>query len=146
MVAIGILISFLVAPDSTVGSRLATGLVFAALIASSILLHYLGGALAGLLVRAPMRFVYFTATLAYCRYENARTYPSRVHLIRSLSQPAVHVILCLGASALYASGNASPFVLFLAILNAVFFVVAMSPLPTMHGGVLLKHLRNWTRG
>jgi hypothetical protein len=34
-------------------------------------------------------------------------------------------------------------VFFLAVLNLAFFIIAMAPFPTMHGGVLLKNLKAW---
>jgi Zn-dependent protease len=42
---------------------------------------------------------------------------------------------------LYVAGLDSHFVLFLAVLNLAFFAIAMAPLPTMHGGVVLKHVK-----
>jgi len=146
MLATGILVSFLTRVGDSVGERLFAGLVYGLLIGASIVMHYLCGALAGSLVNSPMRFTLFTATLAYCRYDDSREYPSRVHLVRSLGQPAAHVLLGVPALGFYLAGYHSHFLLFLAIANFVFLVVAMAPLPTMHGGVVLKHLRGWKRG
>jgi hypothetical protein len=79
-------------------------------------------------------------SLAYNQYDRSREYPSRVHLIRSLTE---HLLLGVCMLALYRAGYDARPVLFLAILNLFFFVVAMAPLPTMHGGVVLRHA--WKR-
>jgi hypothetical protein len=42
---------------------------------------------------------------------------------------------------LYRAGNHGPIVLFLAVLNLAFVVLALAPFPTLHGGVVLKHLK-----
>ena len=76
----------------------------------------------------------------------SRDYPSRVHLIRGLGEPASNLILGAVMLGLYVAGNHSHFVLFLAVLNLAFFIVAMAPFPTMHGGVVLTNLREWRRG
>ena len=88
-----------------------------------------------------MRRVVFTATLAYNVYDESREYPSRVHLIRSLGEPAANLILGAVMLGLYLAGNHGHIVLFLAVLNLAFFVIALAPFPTMHGGVVLKHLK-----
>ena len=110
---------------------------------TSILVHYLGGAVAGRLVRAPMRQVVFTATLAYNVYDESREYPSRVRLIRGLGEPAANLVLGVVMLGLHLAGINTHFVFFLAVLNLGFFIIAMAPFPTMHGGVLLKHLKAW---
>jgi hypothetical protein len=127
------------------GQRIVAGLVYAVLIEASILWHQLGGAVAGKLVGAPMRRVTLTATLAYNEYDESREYPSRIHLIRGLAEPVANLALGAVMLAVYVSGYQSHVVLFLAVLNLAFSVIAMAPLPTMHGGVVLKHLRAWNR-
>jgi hypothetical protein len=142
--AVGIVLAVTTESGST-GQRIVAGLAYAVLIEASILWHQLGGAFAGKLVGAPMRRVTLTATLAYNEYDESREYPSRVHLIRGLSEPLANLILGAVMLVVYVSGYHSHVVLFLAALNLAFFVIAMAPLPTMHGGVVLKHLRAWTR-
>jgi hypothetical protein len=146
MVALGIVIALAFESHAATGTRLLLGLAYGALILASILIHYLGGAVAGGLVKAPMRRVVFTATLAYNAYDESREYPSRIHLIRGLGEPAANLILGAIMLGLYVAGNRSHFVLFLAVLNLGFFIIAMAPLPTMHGGVLLQNLKTWRRG
>jgi hypothetical protein len=145
MFALGVVIGFVAESHANAGKRLLFGLAYGALLFASILVHYLGGAVAGRVVDAPMRRVVFTATLAYNNYDESREFPSRIHLIRGLSEPAANLILGGVMLSLYLAGNHSHFVLFLAILNLAFFIIAMAPFPTMHGGVLLKHLEMWRR-
>jgi hypothetical protein len=145
MVAVGVVIALVAESHAAAGTRLLLGLVYGALILASILAHYLGGAVAGRMVHAPMRQVIFTATLAYNVYDESREYPSRVHLIRGLGEPAANLILGATMLSLYLAGNQSHLVFFLAVLNLAFFIIAMAPFPTMHGGVLLRNLRSWRR-
>lgn len=139
--AVGVVISFVTQVGSSAGERLLIGLVYGLLIAASIIIHQLGGAIAGKLVGAPMRSVIFTATLPYNVYDESREFPSSVHVIRGLGEPAANLLLGAIMLTLYVAGLDSHFVLFLAVLNLAFFAIAMSPLPTMHGGVVLKQLK-----
>jgi hypothetical protein len=143
MIAVGIVIGLIAESRATPGTRFLLGLAYGALILASIVLHYLGGAVAGRLVHAPMRRVVFTATLAYNEYDESREYSSSVHLIRGLGEPAANLILGAVMLGLYLAGNHSHIVFFLAVLNLAFFIIAMAPFPTMHGGVLLKNLKGW---
>jgi hypothetical protein len=145
MIAVGIVIALIADSHAAAGKRLLLGLVYGALILASVLAHYLGGAVAGRIVHAPMRKVVFTATLAYNVYDESRQYPSRVHVIRGLGEPAANLILGAAMLGLYLAGNRSHLVFFLAVLNLAFFIIAMAPFPTMHGGVLLKNLEAWKR-
>jgi hypothetical protein len=146
MIALGIVIALAVEPHTAAGTRVLLGLAYGALILASILVHYLGGAVAGRLVDAPMRQVVFTATLAYNVYDESQEYPSRVHLIRGLGEPVANLILGAIMLGLYEAGNHNHLVLFLAVLNLGFFIIAMAPFPTMHGGVVLKNVKAWRRG
>jgi hypothetical protein len=91
--AFGVAVSFIAQVGSGPGQRLIIGLAYGVLTAASILIHQLGGALAGKLVGAPMRSVTFTATLAYNGYDESRDYPSSVHIVRSLGEPAANLFL-----------------------------------------------------
>jgi hypothetical protein len=142
--AVGVAVGVITGSGST-GQRVATGLVYAVLIEGSIVWHQLGGVIGGKLVGAPMRRVTFTATLAYNEYDESREYPSRVHLIRGLAEPVANLILGAVMLGVYWAGYHGDVVVFLAVLNLAFFVIAMAPLPTMHGGVVLKHLKAWKR-
>jgi len=57
MLAVGIVTGLVVESHAPAGKRLLLGLAYGALILASIFLHYLGGAVAGRLVDAPMRQV-----------------------------------------------------------------------------------------
>jgi Zn-dependent protease len=141
IVAFGLAVSFIASVGSGLGQRTVIGVVYGVLAAANIVVHQLGGALVGRLAGAPMRSVTFTATLAYNEYDESRDYPGRVHLMRGLGEPAANLALGVAMLVLYLVGLDSHFVLFLAILNLAFAVIAMTPLPTMHGGVVLKYLR-----
>ena len=139
--AVGIAISFGAQLGSGAGERLLVGLAYGLLIAASIIIHQLGGALAGALVGAPMRSVTFTATLPFNTYDESPDIPGRVHVIRGLGEPVANLLLGATMLVLYVAGLDSHFVLFLAVLNLAFFAIAMTPLPTMHGGVVLRYMK-----
>ena len=67
-------------------------------------------------------------------------------MIRGLGEPTASLLLGAIMLGLYLAGNHSHLVLFLAVLNLGFFLIAMAPFPTLHGEVLLKHLKGWRRG
>jgi hypothetical protein len=144
MAALGIVIAF-ITESGAPGRRVVMGLVYAVLVAASILWHQLGGTIAGRLVGAPMRRVTFTATLAYNEYDESRPDPSRVHGLRGLGEPVANLLLGVVMLGVYWAGYHGHAVLFLAVLNLAFFVIAMAPFPTMHGGVVLRHLKAWQR-
>jgi Zn-dependent protease len=146
MAVAGIVVALMSESQSGVGGRVLIGLAYGALIWASIVVHYLGGAAAGGLLHAPMRQVIFTATMAYSSYDESQDYPSRVHVIRGLGEPAANLLLGAGMLGVYLAGARSHVVLYLAILNLIFFVTGMAPIPTMHGGIMLRHLKQWKPG
>lgn len=145
IVAVGIAISFAFQAGSGTSERVLIGVVYGGLMAASIIIHQLGGAIAGAAVGAPMRSVIFTATLPYNVYDESPEYSDAVHIMRGLGEPVANLVVGAIMLVLYLAGLDSHFVLFLAVLNLAFFAIAMMPLPTMHGGVMLKHLRTQSR-
>ena len=123
-------------------NELLSGLVFGLLIAGSMVVHQLGGVVAGRLVHAPMLEVVFTGTLAYDVYQESEDYSNLIHIVRGLGGPAANLGLGLIMLGIYLAGLSSPFVLFLGILNVLFCFAALTPIPTMDGGIILKHLRS----
>jgi hypothetical protein len=78
-------------------------------------------------------------TLPYNIYEESPEVSRGVHVLRGLGEPAVNLTLGAAMLVLYLAWLDSHFVFFLAVLNLAFSVIAMTPLPTMHGGVVLSH-------
>src|SRR5205823_2012928 len=97
-----------------------TGVGYAGLIALSRAGHQVGQTLAGKLAGAPLSGVVFTPTLAYQLYPPDEAQSGRVHLMRALGGPLVHVVLAAGATALLLAGVRTRFVRFFAVLNAAF--------------------------
>jgi Zn-dependent protease len=141
IVGLGIAISLVAQVRDSTSEGLLIGLVFGLLVAGSMVVHQLGGIIAGTLVKAPMLEVVFTGTLAYDVYQESEGYSKLVHVVRGLGGPAANLGLGLLMLALYFSGYRSPLVLFLGILNVIFCLAALMPLPTMDGGIILKNLR-----
>jgi Zn-dependent protease len=138
---VGIAISLVAHLGDNTGEGLLVGLLFGLLIAGSMVVHQLGGILAGRFAKAPMLQVVFTGTLAYDLYQESEDYTNRVHILRALGGPVANVALGLIMLAIYFSGFHSPLVLFAGVLNVLFCFAAMMPIPTMDGGIILKHLR-----
>jgi Zn-dependent protease len=141
IVGLGIAISFVAHVGDGTSDGLLIGLVFGLLIAGSMVVHQLGGIIAGRLVKAPMLEVVFTGTLAYDVYQESEDYSSFVHIVRGLGGLVANVGVGLIMLAVYFSGLQSPFVLFLGVLNVIFCFASLAPIPTMDGGIILKHLR-----
>jgi hypothetical protein len=145
IVAAGVAISFAFGAGSGPGERLLIGIAYGVLMAASIIIHQLGGAIAGAAIGASMRSVVFTATLPYNVYDESREFSPAVHIARGMGEPLANLILGAVMLILYLTVLDSHFALFLAVLNLAFFAIAMTPLPTMHGGVVLMHLRARTQ-
>ena len=105
--------------------------------------HNLAQFLAGKLVGAPLSAVVVTATLMYQIYQGDRTYPSRVHLVRGLGGPAGNLLLGIAALAANAVVGDNGFLRFVTVLNLLFAVASLAPIPTMDGGALLHELQHW---
>ena len=138
---VGIVISLVAHLGENTGEGLLIGLLFGLLIAGSMVVHQLGGIIAGNLIKAPMLQVIFTGTLGYDVYQESEDYSDRVHVTRALGGPVANLALGLIMLAVYFSGFHSPIVLFLGALNVLFCFAAMTPIPTMDGGIVLKYLR-----
>jgi Zn-dependent protease len=138
---LGIAVSVVAHIGSGTSAALLIGLAFSLLIFGSMIVHQLGGIVAGRLVKAPMLEVVFTGTLAYDIYRESEDYSDVVHVVRGLGGPAANLSLGLIMLAIYFGGFDSPFVLFVGILNVLFCLAAMTPIPTLDGGIVLEHLR-----
>lgn len=144
IVGVGLVAGLASDRSSTWYGRLATGLAYAAVIAVSIAWHQLGTYAVGKLVGAPFKAVVLTATLGYQIYEEPEQ-PSRVHLLRALAGPASNLVLAVLALLALLVWPHSSVLWFAAVLNLVFTAVAMAPIPTMDGGVVVRELRAWRR-
>jgi Zn-dependent protease len=147
MLIIGVAISLITAPVDDLVAQILVGLVFGLMIYASTFVHDVGHIISSRMVHAPMRYLILTTTIPITRYDDAdeATIPSRVHVGRSLGGPAANLVLSVAGFVLYALVAHSPFFLFLGFQNAVFFVVVLSPIPTLDGAVILREMRHWKR-
>ena len=143
ILSVGELISFLGPSKNNLGVQLLTGLGYAFLIAFSIFTHNISQIISGKIVNAPAKAVVITATLFYQEYGDKREYPSRIHLVRAISGPLGNLLLGCGMLVVYFLFGRNNFALFLAIVNLVFTLAALTPVPTMDGGEIIHELRHW---
>ncbi len=147
MLTAGLVLGLVVRPAATRPARLASGFGYSLAIAGGILCHHLGHLTSGRAVGAPMDADLLTATLPVNLYRNdeGRHYPSRVHLGRALGGPVGNLLVGVGVLRLRRLGLNHPVVTTFAIINLLFAVVSMAPLPTLDGGTVLRELSNWQR-
>jgi hypothetical protein len=144
IVGVGLVAGLALDRTASWDEKLATGAACAAVIAVSIAWHQLGTFAVGKLAGAPFKAVVLTATLAYQIYEEPPQ-PSNVHLLRALAGPASNLVLGVLALLALIAWPHSSVLRFAAALNLLFTAVAMAPIPTMDGGVVVRELRAWTR-
>ena len=142
MLVVGLLASFLFA-DGNVLERFVTGLAYGVAIGVSVVCHQIGQLVAGRLTGRPLSGVVFTATFPFQLYPPEEEQPSKVHLMRALGGPMANLGLGWLALILYMFGARHGFVGFLALVNMLYALAAMIPLPTFDGGVVLRELRDW---
>ena len=120
--------------------KLLTGVICAIVIAASMVWHQVGTFVVATLLKAPFQSVVVTPTLDYQIYDE-QSQSSRVHLLRALAGPASNLLLGVLFLLVMAVRPRSSLLWFAAILNLVFTVAALMPIPTMDGGVIWRELR-----
>ncbi len=140
---IGVVVSLISAPVDGLLGQILVGLVFGLIFYASTFAHGLGHILSSRMVHAPMQQLIFTATIPITRYDDApdANLPRRVHIGRSLGGPEANLVLVVAGIVLYVLLAHSPFFVFLAVNNAVFLLVTLSPIPTLDGAVIWRELR-----
>jgi Zn-dependent protease len=142
MLVVGLLAGFL-ASDGHVLEWLVTGVAYGVAIGVGVVWHQVGQVVAGQVTGRPLDGVVFTATLPFQLYSPEEEQPSKVHLVRALGGPAANLALGWVMLILYMLGARHGFVGFLALVNMLYALAAMIPLPTLDGGVVLRELRDW---
>lgn len=147
MLGAGLILGWVVLVAATIPWHLLNGIGFGLAIAVAVLCHQVGHLVSGLIVGAPMDADLLTATLPVNLYrkDQGRHYPSRVHLGRALGGPIGNLLVGLAVLGLRFVGLYQPLVTTFAIINLLFVVVALVPLPTLDGGTVLRELSNWSR-
>ena len=130
-----------VLPGRSRRGRTLAGLGFTGLTGFSMLAHQIGTIAAARSVRAPMRAVVFTATLAYNTYPEEPPLPARVHMIRALGGPAGNLLLGVVALKIHRRHPRIRALAYLGWLNVLFTCAALTPLPTMDGGAAIRAWR-----
>lgn len=147
MLGAGLVLGWDVLLATTITAHLLNGIGFGLAIAGGVLCHQLGHLASGRAVGAPMDADLLTATLPVNLYrkDEGRHYPSRVHLGRTLGGPVGNLLVGVAMLGLRYLGLNQPVVTAFAIINLLFAVVALVPLPTLDGGTVLRELSNWHR-
>lgn len=108
-------------------------------------LHSLGHILAGKAAGAPMDELIVTATRHINLYEGDQSgYPPATHITRAAGGPALNLLIALLLFPLARAlgnrlgGGLNEF----ALVNLVFGLMALTPIESVDGGTILKHLRS----
>jgi hypothetical protein len=140
MLVVGIVLALILVPADS-SSPILIGIGYGILIMIASFCHGLGHIISSRMVGAPMTALVSTATVYLTHYDDTETYPSRVHVGRSIGGPALNFIVGVIALALYSSVN-SHFLLFFGGVNLLFAVLTILPIPSVDGAVIFHELRN----
>lgn len=145
MVIVGIVIALIFVPAEQLLAQIGVGIVYGLLIMVSSFCHGLGHILSSRFVNAPMKALITTATVYVTHYENVEEYPSRVHVGRSLGGPLLNLVLGLVTMAVYVFVVKNHFLLLFGVVNLVFAVFTLLPIPSVDGDIILRELRDWKK-
>lgn len=145
MAIVGIVIALIFAPVEQLSSQILVGIGYGILIIISSFCHGLGHIISSHLVNAPMNSLISTATVNVTHYDDDEVHPSRIHVGRSLGGPILNLLIGCLAIAVYTFALPNHFLLFFGIVNLLFFVFTLLPIPSLDGAVILRELRNWKK-
>lgn len=143
MATIGIVVTLLFVPTDQLLSQLLVGIAFGFLIIVASFCHGIGHVISSRLVNAPVTSIILTATVNITHYDDTEEQPSRIHVGRALGGPVFNLLLGVIAMGLYSFLVNSRFLLFFGIVNLVFGVFTLLPIPSLDGSVILAELRDW---
>jgi Zn-dependent protease len=145
MAIIGVVIALIFKPVDQTLAQIGVGVIYGVLMMIASFCHGLGHILSSRLVNAPMTTLITTATVYVTHYEDVKEYPSRIHVGRALGGPALNLLVGLASIAVYGVVAKNHFLLFFGIVNLVFAIFTLCPIPSLDGDVILRELRNWKK-
>jgi Zn-dependent protease len=143
MAIIGIAVALIFAPTNQLLLQILVGLGYGFLIIICSFCHSLGHIISSRIVKAPVTSLLSTATVTVTHYEDDQEQPGRVHVGRSLGGPVFNLLLGSIAIVIYMVAVPNHFLLFFGIVNLVFGVLTLLPIPSLDGAVILRELRDW---
>lgn len=144
MIGLGIVLAFVFAPDDASQSTVVIGIIYGLLTILTSQLHSLGHVISSKLVNAPVSAIIMTMTVNVAQYDDSRPHPSRVHVGRAMGGPLLNLAVGLIALAVYSSSE-SHYALYFGVINIAFFLITMSPIPSVDGAAILRELRHWEK-
>lgn len=143
MIIVGIIIAFVFAPVATPSEKIIAGIIYGVSITLASNLHSIGHIISSRWVNAPIDYILASATVYTTHYNDTDELPSWVHIGRAIGGPIASAVFGLLAIGLYYTGVESHYLLFFGVINLVFFILTISPIPTVDGAVILRELRDW---
>ena len=140
MIITGIIIAFIVAPVADPIARIISGIVYGLILISASVIHSYGHITSSRRVGAPVTYILATMTVSILHFDDTEDQPPRVHIGRAIGGPLASLIAGLIGLVLYAIVQ-SHFLAFFAFINLLFFVLTISPLPSLDGAVILREMR-----
>jgi len=140
MIITGIIIAFIFAPVADPVARIIGGVFYGFIIMSASVIHSYGHIVSSRRVGAPVTYILATMTVSILHYDDTEDLLPRVHIGRAIGGPLASMNAGLLGLALYATLQ-SHFLAFFAFINLLFFVLTISPLPSLDGEVILRAMR-----
>lgn len=140
MIITGIVVAFAVAPVADTTGKIIAGIIYGLIILATSFLHELGHIISSRQVGAPVTYIIMSMTVANTYYNDSEDLPSRVHIGRAIGGPLTNLIAGIIGIVSYGVMQ-SHFVAFFAVLNILFFIVTILPIPTIDGDVIWRELR-----
>ena len=145
MLTVGIILAFILLPESQLAFKLLSGVGYGFLIILSSFCHGVGHIISSRLVKAPVKSIIMTATVNTIQFDDRDEKPSRVHVGRALGGPLFNLLLGLLAILFYQYVVENYFIIFFGWVNVLFGVFTLLPVPSLDGPVIIRELRDWKK-
>ena len=138
MSVMGIAAAMITKPVADTMPQIVVGFGYGILIMLASFLHGLGHIISSRMANAPMETLVATMTVNITRYpEDEGDLPARVHIGRAIGGPILN--LAVGLTMLVLGENHAT--QFFGGINLLFFVITISPIPSVDGWTILRALR-----
>ncbi len=136
LVGVGIVVGIVASPMDGPGANVGVGVVYGLMIVLVEFLHGIGHIISSRAIGAPMSRMIVTMTVITGQFDT-NDVTSRQHLWRALGGPLMNLIL----GVIFVVIAPNHYVMFFGCFNIVFFLIAILPIPTLDGSVILRELR-----
>lgn len=140
---VGIAVAIIFAPTEQLFSRIIVGILYGLLILLEGKVHDIGHILSSRMVNAPVKTIIMTSSFNIMGYDDDEEYPSHVHVGRSLGGPVANILVGSLSLIIYSYVVKSHYLLFFGDFNLIVAFLALLPIPSVDGSVILRELRDW---